>query len=471
MRHQRHARRARASAAALVGLLVLGLAGCQGAAPPGPPDGPTPSTRTPRTTAPVDELVDLRFAAFGTAAQTAPFKKVVREYNAAATATDVTLETYADRADLVKALEGSATPDTPDIFLVSRRDLEDVVAQGVNTPLLELLDERGVDYGDGYAREALLSFSLDDDLQCMPYGIDPTVVYYNTDLVDFDKMRLRELSPPPTTLRGWLFESFEAAADVATKPRRGTRGVYVPPTLRGLAPFVYSGAGNLFDDEADPTSLDLEGDGAREALTRTLGLLRNPLLTLSEGQLARKSPLQWFEDGRLGMITGSRSLVPRLREVPGLRFDVMPIPVLGEEATVGDLSGLCIAAGSDNVARAADFLVTLISNAAVAEVAKAGYLVPANLQVALSSAFLQPDQMPANAGIFNASVNDLKVSALIDPGTPLARAVGPQVRELFTAPVLDDLEARTQQIDEISRSLLDPDYVPEDPGATPSPSE
>ncbi len=465
-------RPARAAVAALAALAALATASCQGGsaqspqATPGSDDASTAQTRRAAASTAQDP-VELTFAVYGEPAETASFQRVVDQYNAQVADTQVRLETYEDRAALLAALSGEQAP--PDLFLASRRDLDAIVEAGLNTPLLELLDERGVDYGDGYSRDALLSFSIEDDLQCMPYGLSPTVVYYNTDLIDFDRMRARGLPAPSTTLRGWTFESFAAAADVATRPRRDTRGVYVPPTLLGLAPFVYSGNGSLFDDESDPTSLALSDDGAREALTRALSLLRDPLVTLEEGQLERRSALQSFKQGRLGMITGTRALVPQLRRVEGLHFDVMPMPVIGDQVTVGDITGLCIGAGEEDVARTADFLVRMISDTAVAQVAREGYLVPANLEVALSPDFLQPGQMPANANIFNLSVRDLEVTSLIDPGTPLDDAVGDQVRELFTAPGDLDLDLRTQQIDETSRSVLDPTYVGEgSPSSTPS---
>ena len=416
--------------------------------------------------------MELTFGVFGPDAETASFERVVASYNAAATATTVRLRTYPNRASLVEDL---GTSDGPDAYLASRRDLDQIVTEGWNTPLLELLDERGVDYGDGYSRDALLSFSVDDDLQCMPYGLAPTVVYYNTDLIDFEDMAERGLPAPPTDLRGWNLEMFAAAADEATRPRLRTRGVHVEPTLRGLAPFVYSGAGQLFDDEDEPTSLVLADDGAQEALTETLALLRNPLLTLTGSQLRRASALEWFERGRLGMVTGTRALTPQLRDVDGLDFDVMPLPQVDDQVSVGDMTGLCISSDNENLARTADVLVSLIDDEAVAEVAAEGYLVPANLRVALTDDFLQPLQMPRNANIFNTSVRDLVVNGLLDPSSPLSQAVQPAVRDLFTAPVLDDLEARATLIDTVSRSVLDPDYPPasELPSELPSdlPSE
>lgn len=470
----RPARPARLVAAGLVAGTVLLTAACQsgttGTDPGGPPStasgSPSASSTAPGPTPESDE-VSLTFGVFGPRAETASFRRVVDSYNQAATATTVDLVAYPDREALVADL---GTPRAPDVFLASRRDLDRIVGDGLNAPLLELLDERGVDYGDGYSRDALLAFSADDDLQCMPYGISPTVVYYNTDLIDFEDMRERGLPVPPTDLRGWNLDMFAAAADEATRPRLGTRGVHVDATLRGLAPFVYSGAGQLFDDEEEPTSLDLEDEDARDALTRTLALLRDPLVTLTGRQLRRASPLEWFERGRLGMVTGTRSLVPRLRDVEGLDFDVMPMPLIDDQVTVGDMTGLCISSDNENLARTADFLVTLIGDEAVAEVAREGYLVPANLEVALGDEFLQPLQMPRNANIFNTSVRDLVVNDLLDPSSPLAQAVQPAVRDLFTAPTLDDLDQRTTLIDTVSRSVLDPDYPPPSEGPSDQPS-
>ena len=206
--------------------------------------------------------------------------------------------------------------------MLDRQDLVWAHDEDLNIPIGELLDERGVEFGDRYSRSALEAFGLDRELQCMPYGISPTVMYYNTDLVDFDRMAELGLDVPSAARTKWTFEQFAEAANFASRKRRGTKGVHVSPTLLGLAPFVYSG-GPVFNDETDPTSLALNDDDSREALAEALRVLRDPTLTLSDEQLARRTPLQWFKAGKVAMIPGDRSLVPELRRVrgPGLRRD------------------------------------------------------------------------------------------------------------------------------------------------------
>jgi multiple sugar transport system substrate-binding protein len=441
--------------AALLLVLAASIAACDSGSEPPPKPGPTDTTP-----------VELTFGVWGSDREIAAYQSVVDTYNESRTAVHVTVKSWPDAESLADSIKSGEHP--PNVFLLSRADLASVTDEGLNKPLLELLDERGVSFGDGYSRDALLAFSAADDQQCMPYGVSPMVIYYNKDLIDFERMAQRELpapvpDPDTGTYDKWNFDEFRAAAEFASRPRRGTKGVHVDPTLRGLAPFIYAGGGDLFNSDTEPTSLDFSSDETRDALTPTLELLRDPALTLTEEELSQAPAVDWFKQGKLGMIAGFRSMVPDLRSAPGLNFDVMPMPSIDDEATIGDISGLCIAARpAATIPQAADFLVYVVSAEAVARVATAGYLVPANLQVAASDDFLQPDQRPASAQIFNSSIRDMRLLPLIDSLRDLEAAVRGPLRQLLTMPV-PDLEALTTQIDEESRPLLDPEFVSESP--------
>ncbi len=400
---------------------------------------------------------------FGPSREVKAFQDVVDAYNETSDDSRVSIVSWPGHDQLLDALR--AGKPVPDVFLASRSDLAWLRQQKITQPVDDLLDERGVDFGDDYARDALDAYSVDNRLQCMPFGISPMVIYYNTDLVDFDKMIARGLDVPDVShsANRWSLEQFATTASFATRPGRRSRGLYVDPTLRGLAPFVYSGGGSLFDDDADPTSLTLSSGGTRAALERTLPLLRDPQLNLTERQLAKATPLEWFERGRLAMFAGFRSRVPELRRVPGLSFDVMPMPVLDSAATVGDITGLCLSSRAASTPEAADFLVHATSTESVARVARAGSLAPANLEVGLSGDFLQPGRQPQHASFFNTAVRSMVIPPLLKNGPELEFAVSADLRELVTVPVLDDLEAITQRIDEKSRLFLDPGSPSESP--------
>jgi multiple sugar transport system substrate-binding protein len=440
---------------------VLGaaVAGCTDDDPG--PDQPEPSTPVAK--------VSLTFGVWGTKPEVEAYQGVVDNWNAYHPESQVKIKAYATHDDLLAALQAGQVPD---VYQVSRADLPVLGDQELNRPIGDLLDERNVDFGDGYSRPALEAFSSDRKLQCMPYGISPMVIYYNPKLVDFEAMAERGLDAPVvddedlTKRPTWSFDQFQAAAEYASRPRRGIAGFYIAPTLRGLAPFVYSGGGQVFDDEDDPTSLAFSSDDTQSALEKVLPLLRDPKVTLTPEQLAEKTPLEWFREGKLGMIAGFRDLVPELRPTGTLDFDIMPMPVVDDAATVGDLTGICIAQDTPDVAQSADFLVDFISEESVSAVAAAGYLAPANTKVALSDAFLQPGRAPVHADVSNNSIKNMRIPPLIEDYQALEEAVAAPIRQLLEVEVLD-LDALTQEIDDASQTVL----APEEPTDSESPTE
>ncbi|MCX6400841.1 MAG: extracellular solute-binding protein [Propionibacteriales bacterium] len=440
--------------AVLIGMLVL-ASGTEEKKPA--PAGATSPT-----------LTDLDFAVWGSKAEVAAYQSVVDDYNASSKDTTVTLTSWPDAAAMVADLRSGTAK--PDLYLLPRSELAWTIAEKRNRPLLDLLNEREIPIGDDFARDAVDAFSADDDLQCMPYTTSPMVIYYNTDLVDFEEMAAEGLPTPNEDHSGWNFAEFRAAAEFASRPRAKTRGVYIEPTLRGLAPFIYSGGGKVFDDENEPKSLALGEDDSTDALRQTLELLRDPRLTLSNKQLQQRSAIEWFESGRLAMIAGFRGLTPQLRETEGLNFDVMPMPSLGANHTVGELNGICLASGRQARAEAsANFLTYLVSDEAVARVAETGYIQPTKLTVAFSADFLQPNLAPEHAMVFNDVVRSIVLPPLMQQGDELQALITPDMKALLTNPVLTDLQEELRAIDEKSRALLDPDYEPEDePSDDPS---
>ena len=445
-------RRRRLVAIAAAVATVLGLAACsdEGAEPP-----ETTASATGQPTGSGQAETSLTFGVYGSAGEVAAYEQMARTFEGA----DVRVTAKGDADEATLAYRSGA--ELPDVFLLPRRNLRWFVDRNRTQPVDELLDERGVNFGDDYSRDALLAFAADDALQCMPFALSPMVVYYNTDLIDFDRMEARGLDVPEDSTR-WTFAQFQDAARFASRPRRGTKGVWIEPTVRGLAPFIFSGGGELFDDDQEPTSLAFSSEDTRAALATTLELLRNPQLTPSQDQLERTSALELFEDGRLGMIAGFRDLTPQLRQQSGLNFDVMPMPTLDSQATIGDFVGLCLSARSENTGLAADFLVHALSPESVQSVAKAGYVVPANAEVAASDSFLQPGREPEDSRVFTDSIRYIRLTPALESYSRLQDVVGRDIAGLVNVPVLD-LPTQTEDIDEASRRLLDPESPSESP--------
>ena len=311
----------------VAGALVV-TAACSG------DDDPKPAVTAPTTPAGPTLLT---FAVYGPPQVITAYAKIAADFSAAHPDIVVNVRPYDGHDQAAAALQSEqATGDVPDAFLANLDDLPGLVESKAIRRVDELLAERHVDFGDGYQRDPLESFSADDALQCMPVDVSPLVVYLNTDLVHLPALTpagQRQITPES----GWSLDQFAAAARQAI--RRGVRGVYVAPDLEQVAPFIWSGGGHIVDDFDQPTTLTLADGPSAAALEKLLEVVRDPQLTFSPAQLARRSALRRFKSGSLGMMLGYRSLTPQLRAQENLNFDVMPLPKVRGRATIGESNG------------------------------------------------------------------------------------------------------------------------------------
>ena len=238
-------------------------------------------------------------------------------------------------------------------------------------------------------------------------------------------------------------------------------GISLDPTVNGVAPFVYSGGGNLFDSTSQPTSLAFSDDANLSvADPDRAGAARARHQPDRRHSWREHSPLEWFMRGKLALLEGTRRMVPDLRATPGLDFDVMPMPSLGTSATVGSLTGLCVSQHATDVATAADFLVYASSPGALALVSFGGYLQPANQTVALSDAFQQPARPPRHASVFTFSVKSMVYPPVIGQWDELELAVDPLVQTAADRQAVATWRGRPRRIDRASYRILGPRLGP-----------
>ncbi|MFC6152754.1 hypothetical protein [Nocardioides yefusunii] len=431
---------------ALTSALVLSLSLAACSSDSEPEAKPKPSATATSTPKPIDVSIGV----WGTDAEITAWKDVLATRDEKNPTVKTELVTWKD-SDAARAQVESG--DLPDVFMVTRNDLGTVLENQAAVPASELLDERGVDFGDLFSRDALMAMSAQGELQCMPWSIQTDVLYVNTDLVDFDAMREQGLSVAGTK-DAWGLDNFAAAAAFASRPDTRTAGVQVDATVEALAPFLLSGGANIFDDDANPTSLNFSDDTSREALRQTLAILRDASLTPTDKQLAKYSPLELFKRGKLGMIAGDRTLVPELREVEGLNFDVKPYPRLSQIRTSGDVVGLCISAESEFPALAASLIADVVADGPTGQIAEAGAMTPANLAVAGSQRFLQRDLMPSRSRVFTSTLRGTWFRPTSVDWDGLEAAVDPILERLLNEPGEIDLNAYTTEIDEASRAFF-----------------
>ncbi len=448
---------------ATIVVLAALVAGCAATAQP----------PTPQKSASPAEPVRITFAVYGPAPVTAAYTQIAADYSATHPDTIVRVQPYATHDEAMAAVSAQRQQgDPPDLFLMDHDDLSALAGADALRRVDDLLGERRVDFGDGYSRNGLEAFSADSALQCMPADVSPLVVYYNPTLIDLSTLALPG-SNPVSQDDGWSLEEFTAAALQARRP--GVRGVYIAPDIEQVAPFIWSGGGEIVDDLNQPTSLQLSEGSSATAMESLLELVRNPQLTFSQAALRRRTPLQRFKDGNLAMILGFRDLTPELRAQEGLNFDVMPMPKLSKGATVGTMSGLCISKDSANVERTADFLAYVVSDKSAETLAATGYAMPANLEVVNNGAFLQADQLPPHATVFATTLRNARPLPEAENWAAVRSETGRLLSALFYDPVILPLADRLKAIDQASMPIFDPKLAPDaspspPPGAPTSPS-
>lgn len=439
--------RAFGALAALV--LALSVTACGGSQPAaGPTSSPSPTASTPTGSPRASgEPVTLTFGVYGDSAAVAAYKQLAEAYTDIDPDLTLKVRSWPDQDSMLTDLASGG--DIPDVFLSPSASLNELIGVDAIQPVDSYLDARSVDLGDGYSRQAIETFSVDRRLQCMPYTVSPDVVYVNTDLVNFSEMAQQGL-PAPTgpTSTSWSLDQFAAAMQFASKPRQGIFGVYVDPSIQGLAPWITGAGGTLLDDQTNPTRTAFAD--SVDALDSVLPILSNRRFRLQAASPARG--LEAFEDGKVATLVGDRSLVPELRTHQGLHWDVMAMP--GGGGTTGDYTGLCMSRKPADADAAADFLTYLITSDAVSTLTQSGSIVPVNQQVAYSDTFLQPGRQPFRAQIFTSAVKTMHALPSVRVLGQIDRTVGPQLRRLLTAAGQANLDQLTARIDDESRTVF-----------------
>jgi multiple sugar transport system substrate-binding protein len=425
---------------------------------PAPSPGSSTSPASPTSSAtssgpPVP--VSLRFAVYGGRADLRAYQALARSYMHVHPEVTMHVETARDGTASVQRLRGQlAAGRAPDVFLADSSNLPTLVGDDRVQPVDRLLEQRNVAFGERYERLGLEAFSADSSLQCMPNNVSPQVVFYNKRLLTPSEVSVPGVDPPSLD-DGWSWAQFEAAA--RTISAIGVTGVYLDPALTTLTPFLRSAGADVVDDPQAPTRLMLSDPGSRDTMRTILGLARDRGVNLrptpSPGRSGPQDALERFETGRLGMLIGTRALVPRLRHQPGLRFDVYQLPSLGTFHTTADVTGYCISRTSQHVDAAADFIAYASSDVGAKITARSGGIVPANLAALQSAAFKDPHQLPRHVAVFTTVIRQADTMPDAAGWSDVVSETQPLLNRLFYAPHLT-LGPLLTRIDQLSQTLL-----------------
>ena len=352
---------------------------------------------------------NVRFLVFGDPEEIQAFRDVIAAFEREQDDVDVQLVEAADREDLLTRLSTSfAGGSPPDLFLINYRFYGQFAAKGVLEPLEDRVEDSDAFEPDDFYPVALDAFRWDGELTCLPQNASSLAVYYNVDL--FRKHGV------PRPRSGWTWNEMLLAAQRLTvdsagrqvragDPDAGGRtasiyGLGVEPAVIRIAPFVWSNGGEVVDDPDHPTRFAFDKRESLAALKAFLELRVPYGVIPSDVEVEAEDDETRFANGRLAMLLESRRVTPTFRTIEDFEWDVAPLPIHREPATILHSDAYCMTKASEEKDAAWRFVEFANSVEGQRIVARTGRTVPSLVSVSKERVFLDPTARPRNSQVW-----------------------------------------------------------------------
>ena len=364
--------------------------------------------------------------------ETQAFVDVAEAFEASQDDIDIDLGVIAERDDLIARLSTSlAGGEPPDLFLMNYRYLGQFEAKGAIEPVGPYLDGSSAFSAGDFYPEAMQVFQSDGVQTCMPQNVSSLVTYYNVDL--FEQAGVE----PPAD--GWTWADMTKKATELTQDTDGdgTVDVYGMGTdveIIRLAPFVWSNGGDVVDDPEQPTRFAIGSLRAIQPIQAFLDL-RGVLGVTPTDEEAESADFETrFLEGSLAMMMESRKAVPAFRTIGDFEWDVAPLPVHRQPATILHSDAYCMTAGSDHPDEAWRYLEFALGPEGQRIAAATGRTVPSLREVAESDAVLDPEVPPASSQVFLDNIEHIQAVPHIETWPEIEDVVNALLEEAYYEP-------------------------------------
>jgi len=331
----------------------------------------------------------------------------------------------------------------PDLFLINYRYLGPFAANDAIEPLTDYIANSSLIQASDYYPQTLAAFQWQGQQLCMPQNISSPVIYYNKTLFD-----AAGLSYPGDD---WNWDEFVTTAQAMTQDSDGDGvadiyGFGTDATIARMAPFVWMNGGDIVDNPAAPTRLTLDTVESKEALAWFTALQTGHHVTPDAVAEEAESSESRFVNGRLAMFIDSRRAVPEFRAITTFDWDVAPLPVGRQRASILHADAFCIAATGQDKDAAWSFLEFANSAEGQTILAQTGRTVPSRIALAESPAFLDPQAKPANSQVFLAAIPGIRHLPLMTTWSDVEGVVNTELQAAFNG---------TQTLDEAIQAAND----------------
>ncbi len=201
-----------------------------------------------------------------------------------------------------------------------------------------------------------------------------------------------------------------------------------------LAPFIWSNGGDVVDDPEQPTRFAIGSLRAIQPIQAFLDL-RGVLGVTPTDEEAESADFETrFLEGSLAMMMESRKVVPAFRTITDFEWDVAPLPVHRQPATVLHSDAYCMTAGGEHHDEAWRFLEFALGPEGQRIAAATGRTVPSLREVAESDAFLDPALPPASSQVFLDNIASVQAVPHIETWPEIEDVVNALLEEAYYEP-------------------------------------
>ena len=350
---------------------------------------------------------DISFMVFGDTAELAAYQTLVDAFSAKYPDIHVELVHIPSQGDYRARLAADLTAGTPaDVVLINYRRYAQFAQAGALQPLAPYLAKSQLIKESDFYPQAIEPFLWNGQLMCIPQNLSSLVIYYNKDMFQQAGLAFPQAS--------WTWDDFVQTAVALTRDTDGDGvtdqyGLGLEPSLIRLVPFVWQAGAEIVDNRSSgsgqdedsmPTRLMLDTPEALKAVQFFVDLsLKYHVVPTAEEEAAEDSESR-FINGRTAMFFNSRRGVPTYREIESFDWDVAGLPQDVKAASVLHSDAYCLPSASKNKDAAWTFIEFANSAEGQTIVAKTGRTVPSLVQVAESTAFLDPSARPASSQVF-----------------------------------------------------------------------
>ncbi len=285
----------------------------------------------------------------------------------------------------------------PRIYLIDYRMLPSMAAAQSFWPLDELLQTSPILKAEDFYPTALDAYRWKNQQLCLPQGSASLVVYYNQSMFEKAGVAVPQAN--------WGFDEFLAAARTLSSDVNGDGvidqfGLGMQPGLATLAPFIWTKGVDIINDRSAPIKLSLDSPEAMEMLKWYTNLQVSHQVSPNFQQEELVDSTRRFILGNVAMLVAGRSATPALRTISSFTWDVAPLPVGLQPASLLESSGYCIVSNTAGSRPAWDFVEFAAGPVGQAITASSGSVVPALKSVADSPLFLQSEKLPASSRVW-----------------------------------------------------------------------